>query len=246
MITATRRPPFRMVFLCGSVWLGGCFSEASGPSAEENTPHPIHGSWYSGLVVYGGDPVDKYYFYEYEYRPDSQYMIRFHYFHRDSLTDHLVLDSISDPWLRSTYSLDGDIVTKKSFHPVADTVVLIDRYRYAIGGDSLGLRACTILSGTGTSLEARWETRNPTFFGSIRRVVEFRDGMRLDSSYFADRPPEAAEPSAYRLIDDSTFTLVRPLDSSLDTLGYRIRGDSLIILENIYMAEMFRTRPALP
>jgi hypothetical protein len=244
MFTKTRRLPFRMVFLCGSVWLGGCLGIASGPSGEKNPPHPIHGSWYSQLASFGG-PVASYYFYEYEYRPDSRFVSRFHNFHRDSLTDHLVFDSISEPSFLKTYSLDGDIVTENTFNPAGDTLMYMMHYRYAIGGDSLDLRPCTVLSGTGTSLEGHWETRLPSYSGPIRVVVEFRDGMRYDSSYLIGRPPEAAEPRAYRPNDDSSFTMVDPVDSSLETLGYRIRRNSLVILQFASMVPMFRNPPAL-
>lgn len=129
-----------LLSLCLSIALGGCIGDAANPPSEGNQPQPIHGVWYTHLKPYGY-PVERYDFWEYEYRPDGRLMMRDHDFHLDSLTGHLVLDSIKALPQRMTYSLDGEILSESYYHPVSDTLVHIERLQYAIAGDSLSIPA---------------------------------------------------------------------------------------------------------
>lgn len=223
-----------------SAGLGGCLGEGA-----ENPSHPLHGKWYSKLGVFG-PPFGRYRFTEKEYRPDGRVIFRDQYFHTDTSIGRLVLDSIHNWDKHIEYALDGDIVTEYYYDPLNDTLMSTGYFQNTIRGDSLQQRHCSIYAGKGPGLEGRWETQVANTFGRFRVVMEFRGGMRYDTSFSAVRPPVAQEPVAYRLLDDSTFVQGDGAFQPPDTLGYRIRNGRLILLEDSYMIWMFREPPAIP
>lgn len=241
---ASVRHPLRFALLSVSMWLGGCLGEGTGPSGSGNPTHPLHGSWYTDLHSYGSQ--HRYAYMEFQYHPNGRQVSQSFDFHRDSLTGRLVLDSVIVRRHRVAYSIDGDIVTLQSYRAEHDTVMGIQQYQIDIRGDSLHQRICYVLRGPSPVLEGRWELSVSAEGSGARNVTEFRGGMRYDTLYEPGKPAQTAEPTPYRLLNDSTFVQDRAEPwHEPDTLVYRLRKGRLELLTNMHMEPLSRTPPAI-